>query len=136
MRSDLFDHTLIHEIDDRAEIARVAAQAIRHPCKDAIEFSETDVIDQPIEFWPLSRCFGRMALASDLSYEEPFSICNGEHLLYLRFDRKRLDVILFRTFSRIKAVANWRLNLDRLLRGDVLLGLNLLGHMGVMRHGQ
>ena len=68
VRADFHQELLIHEIDERAEVAAVARETIRRPREDAVEFSITHVGEQLLIYRPLSRRLRRMFLRPHIDH--------------------------------------------------------------------
>ena len=79
----LLESARIHEVDNLAEVARIAADAVRCPRQDAVVLSCTQFLDYLVEDRPLAGFFCRVRFALHFDHLQSFPVGELEHFLDL-----------------------------------------------------
>lgn len=103
--TDFLEESLIHEIDERAEVAGVPAQSVGGPGEDPVEFPFADVLDDSVEDGTFARVFRRVTLAPDVDDFDLVPFRLFEHLVDLGINGKRLPFIALTRLSRVETIA-------------------------------
>ena len=103
--ADIDQVLAIHQVDDASEVSGVAADTVRCPGEDAVEFSSAYLVHNLVEDRPRSGLFGRMRLALNLYNFQFLLFSQSEHLLDLAIYREYLLFLRFRRFPRVQAVS-------------------------------